>query len=185
MKILMAILLGGLVAGALDILYACIVYGPVFPMIAPGATALSPIEVFQSVDRGWIGGPAASAGGTSTAIMGLATHFGIATIMAAVYVFAAKALPMLTRQPIIWGFVYGLMLMFVMNYVVLPISAAHTSHQFASGFGDAMSRVQTTLAAFKIKSPVLIAGTVFTHTVLVGIPIALIAARFAKSDATD
>src|SRR5262249_46144334 len=151
---------GGLVAGALDILYAFIVYGPVFPMLVPGAEPLSPMEILQSVARGWIGAPAASAGGLNTALLGAITHFGIATVMAAVYVLAAQALPMLVRQPLIWGFLYGLVLMFVMNYVVLPISAADASHHFAANLDEAAVRVKTTLAAFKIKRPILFAGTI-------------------------
>jgi len=176
---LMAIVLGGFVAGALDILYAFIAFGPLLPTLLPGATPLTPIEILQSVARGWIGGPAAEAGGMHTALLGAASHFGIAMVMAAVYVLASKPLPMLVRQPILWGFLYGLVLMFVMNYVVTPISAAHASHHFASNVGDALSRVQAALAAFKIRSPLLFVGTIFTHTVLVAIPIALIARRFS------
>lgn len=179
MKILSAIVLGGLVAGALDIVYAFIVYGPAFPLLVPGAEASSPVAILQSVARGWVGAPAASAGGLNTALLGAASHFGIAIVMAGVYVLAAQALPMLIRAPLFWGFLYGLVLMFVMNYVVVPISAAHASHHFAADASEAIARVKTTLANFQIKRPVLFAGTIFTHTVLVGIPIALIARRSA------
>jgi len=50
------ILVGGLIAAALDITYACIVYGPL-------SFHLSPTEVLQSVASGWVGNDAANAGG--------------------------------------------------------------------------------------------------------------------------
>jgi len=48
MKLPTAILVGGLIAGALDISYAFIVYGPL-------SYRLSPVEVLQSVASGWVG----------------------------------------------------------------------------------------------------------------------------------
>ena len=177
---LKAILIGGLVAAVLDILYAFIVYGPAFPMLAPGADPLSPMQVLQSVARGWVGRDAAREGGINTALLGALTHVGLAMIMAAVFVFAAKALPMLTRQAVLWGLVYGIILWFVMNYVVVPVSAANTSQHFAGSIGEAMTRIQEAVGAmFPIKRPLLFAGTVFTHTVFVGLPIALAAKKFA------
>jgi hypothetical protein len=66
------ILVGGLIAAALDITYACIVYGPL-------SFHLSPTEVLQSVASGWVGDDAANAGGAVMALLGLTTHFMIAT----------------------------------------------------------------------------------------------------------
>ena len=63
---------GGLIAAALDITYACIVYGPV-------SFHLSPAEVLQSVASGWVGNDAANAGGAVTALLGLTTHFILRT----------------------------------------------------------------------------------------------------------
>ena len=60
MRILWGILLGGLIAGALDIVYAFVVYGPL-------SYGVSPRAVLQSVAAGWIGRDASRAGGWSTA----------------------------------------------------------------------------------------------------------------------
>ena len=174
-----AILIGGLIAGALDIIYAFIVYGPLATAlgIAPG---VSPIDVLQSVYGGWVGRDAAMAGGTTAAILGACTHFGIAMVMAAVYavLFARPG----ASNPILWGFIYGLILFFVMNYVVVPLSAAADGH-FTNG-GDAAERIQAAAnRALQFKHPPLLAGTVFTHTVLVGIPIALTNARLNPQQA--
>lgn len=171
-----AILIGGLIAGALDILYAFIVYGPLAPSlgIAPG---VSPIEVLQSVYGGWVGRDTAMAGGVTAAALGACTHFGIALVMAAVYavLFARPG----ASNPILWGIIYGLILFVVMNYVVVPLSAAADGH-FTNG-ADAMDRIQHAVSrTLQFKHPLLLAGTVFTHTVFVGIPIAWASAKFGN-----
>jgi hypothetical protein len=171
-----AILIGGLIAGALDIIYAFIVYGPLAPAlgIPPG---VSPIEVLQSVYGGWVGREAAHAGGVTAAAFGACTHFGIAIVMAAVYavLFARPG----AGNPVLWGFIYGLILFVVMNYAVVPLSAAADGH-FTNG-ADAVDRIQRTVGrTLQFKHPLLLAGTVFTHTVLVGIPIAWASAKFGN-----
>jgi hypothetical protein len=174
-RLLAAILLGGLAAGVLDILYAFVVYGPL-------SYGISPQRVLQSVAAGWIGREAARAGEWNTALLGLATHFLLATIMAAIFVFAASALRFLTRPALLWGFLYGLVLYVAMNYVVVPLSAAATGH-FASSIGEASTRLQDSFSEVRGGAenyPWMVWGTILTHTVLVGIPIALIARRFAK-----
>jgi uncharacterized membrane protein YagU involved in acid resistance len=174
MKTVTAILIGGLIAGALDILYAFAVYGPLAPALGLSSSS-SPFEILQSVYGGWIGHDASAAGGMTTAVLGACTHFGIAIVMAAVYavLFARTG----ASNPILWGIIYGLILFVVMNYIVVPLSAAADGH-FTNG-ADAMTRIQAAVGrTLQFKHPLLTAGTVFTHTVLVGIPIALASARF-------
>lgn len=177
MRKLTAILLGGLAAGALDILYAFIVYGPM-------TYGVTPQRVLQSVAAGWIGRDASRAGEWNTALLGLGTHFLIATIMAAVFVLAASAFTTLSKRPILWGLVYGFILYIAMNYVVVPLSAAGANLHFAANMDEVTQRLQTSFSGIRPKPdpqyPWLLAGTIFTHTVLVGLPIALINARFAK-----
>lgn len=173
-RIVTAALLGGLAAGALDILYAFIVYGPL-------SYGLSPMQVFQSVAGGWIGRDAAAAGGWSTAGVGLATHFAIALVMALAYVLIAARAKTLTARAIIWGFVYGLVLYVVMNYLAVPLSAAASGH-FPASAGETLQRLQESFSAVRPRYdgnfPWMIPATIFTHTVLVGVPIALAAKRF-------
>lgn len=176
-RILSAILLGGLVAGALDIIYAFIVYGPM-------SYGLTPEGVLQSVAAGWIGRDASRAGGMETALLGLGTHFMIATVMAAVYVLAAQNMRALTKSPLLWGLLYGLVLYVAMNYVVGPLSAAGAAGHFPADIAEALERLQTSFSkvrpAYDPDYPWMIPGTIFTHTVLVGMPIALIAKRAAR-----
>lgn len=179
MRMLWAILLGGLIAGAFDIVYAIVAYGP----LSYGVPAE---RVLQSVAAGWIGRDAAQAGGMATAALGLATHFFIASVMAAVFVFAARRFRMLTQNPLLWGFVYGLILYVVMNYIVAPLSAAGANMHFASNLAEAGARLSEAFSEIRPRHdpnyPWFLAATIFTHTVLVGIPIALVAHRFAVRD---
>ena len=173
MKIVWAILLGGLAAGVLDILYAFVVYGSLSYGIAPE-------RILQSVAAGWIGRDASRAGGMETAALGLATHFMLATIMAAIYVLLATRVSALTKQALLWGFVYGLILYVAMNYVVVPLSASATGHfataaEIGRRLQDAFSEVR---GGGGEDYPWMLWGTIFTHTVLVGLPISLIAKRF-------
>jgi len=173
MRILWGILLGGLASGALDIIYAFVVYGPL-------SYGLTPEQVLQSVAAGWIGREASRAGGVETAALGLGSHFLIATLMAAVYVLAAQSFRALTKNAILWGLVYGALLYVAMNYVVVPLSAAATG-EFASSFADAMARVSESFSELRGGAdayPWMLWGTILTHTLLVGVPIALIAKRF-------
>ena len=173
MKIISAILLGGLTAGVLDILYAFLVYGPL-------SYGLSPVDVLHSVAAGWMGRDAASSGGWNTALIGLGSHFMIALLMAAAYVLAATRMAALTARPILWGVLYGLVLYVAMNYVVVPLSAAATG-EFASSPSEVVERLQTSFSMLRPRIDPdhvwIFPGTIFTHTILVGVPITLAAKR--------
>jgi hypothetical protein len=140
-----ATLTAGLVAGLLDILD---------PIVFYGLRGVAPIRILQSVAAGLLG-PDAFAGGWPTAGLGLALHLFIATVVAAVFVAAARRTPLLRARPIGSGAVYGLGVFAVMNWVVVPLSAA------------APARWTTDV----------VVNLVFAHVCLVGIPIALIARR--------
>jgi hypothetical protein len=177
---LKAILIGGLIAGVLDILYAFVVYGPLAPSLGI-EHGLSPEMVLQSVAGGWMGRDVAFAGGLNTAIIGACTHFSIALIMAAVFVLVFGRIG--GSNPILWGLLYGLILFFVMNYMVAPLSAAADGH-FVSSLGDGKERISAAIGRLlHPKLPLLLAGTVFTHTILVGLPIALANVRFNAQQA--
>ena len=109
-----AILAGGLIGGACDITFACIVWA------TRGAT---PIRVGQSVASGLLGRDAALAGGVPVGLLGLALHFVMALIMAAVYYAAATRIPLLVKRAAWCGPIYGLGIYLTMNYIVMPLSA--------------------------------------------------------------
>jgi len=109
------VLAGGLIAGALDILYAI-----VFWAITRG---VAPQRILQSVAAGLLG-DASFTGGWASAALGLTLHFLIAISMAAVYYLVARRWAALWHRPLPYGAAYGLLLYVIMNYVVVALSAA-------------------------------------------------------------
>lgn len=109
------VLAAGLIAGTLDIAYACIFWAL--------KADVPPQRIFQSVAAGLLG-KASFEGGSATAALGLFLHYFIATTMALMYYLAARRYPALVRRPVLKGAIYGLLLYLVMNDVVVPLSAA-------------------------------------------------------------
>jgi uncharacterized membrane protein YagU involved in acid resistance len=103
--------MAGLAGGAVDGIYASLVG------VALGRPVL---RTWQGVASGWLGKSAAE-GGLATGALGLVTHLGIASCMAAVYALAASRLAVLYRRPLLCGAVYGLCLYVVMYRIVLPL----------------------------------------------------------------
>ncbi len=113
-RLLYPILVGGLLAGLLDISAA------ITQTVLRGGT---PIQLLQIVAAGWMGRTAALAGGLGTAAIGLLSHFVIALGAATVFVLAARRLPALSARWLIAGPLYGMVVWAVMQFVVLPLSA--------------------------------------------------------------
>lgn len=109
---LRAILLGGLLGGTGDLIFAFVFYG-------------FKLRVFQSVAAGLIGRAAAFDGGVPTFLLGVLLHYVIALIWAALFWTASRTLPALVKHAIPAGLGYGLIIYFGMNSVVLPLSALH------------------------------------------------------------
>lgn len=109
-----AIAYGGLVVGVLDIADAFIFFG---------LRGAKPVRILQSIAAGLFGRQS-FAGGWQTASLGLALHFFIATTIVAVFVLASRRFPWLVRAPVATGLAYGVAAWLVMNFVVLPLSAA-------------------------------------------------------------
>ena len=95
-------------------------------------------------------------GGLATAALGLGLHFLIALILAFIFYVASTRLPVLVRRPVIIGAVYGFAVFWVMNLVVLPLSAFPRKVTFV---------------------PVVVITGVLVHMFLIGVPIALGARR--------
>jgi hypothetical protein len=125
MKVVWAILIGGLIAGAGDIAYAIIHYNLVYDT--------PPERILQSVAAGLLGPEEAQGGGWNTALIGLAAHFLIALGMAAVFVGASLVLPLLRKLWWIAGPLYGVALLFAMNMVIVPLSRANSTGQLPEG----------------------------------------------------
>lgn len=106
---LLAIAVGGLTAGALDLTQASILFGWRVPLtIAAGLL-----------------GRGAFHGGIVTYFLGVLLHFFIAFSAAAVYYAASRRLGFLKEHPLVCGLFYGAAVDQVMNLIVLPLSALH------------------------------------------------------------
>lgn len=108
-----AVVLGGLVAGALDITFA-------ISFAAYGGTP--PLRLLQIVASGLFGN-AAFAGGIPMAAAGLALHFVASMLWAGVFLALALPRPSLARHPYVSGIAFGICVFLAMRLVVLPLSA--------------------------------------------------------------
>ena len=131
-----------LLCGTLDIAYAAV------SSVVQGGTVSS---MLHAVASGPFGADAAQ-WGIGADIAGLATHYAIMGAMVAFWFFAVRRAPAITRQP--WwliGTVYGLILYYVMNGIVLPL-------RFGMSFPP----------ADLVKGAI----TLFPHIFFVGLPLA-------------
>jgi hypothetical protein len=138
-----AILLGGLIAGTLDILYAI------------GFSAMRgtpPPRLLQFVASGLLGS-ASFEGGTATAMLGLLLHYLMMLLIAAIFYGVSRQLPFLARKPVLWGPVFGFLVYWVMNLVVIPLSATPNHWRFI---------------------PLAFATGILVHMFFIGLPIAYI-----------
>ena len=130
----LAILVGGMAAGAADIISAI---GGRAGSKGDGVAGL----VLQYIASGLLG-PIAAQGGGLTVAAGLAVHFGLTIIMAALFVLAARRRPELLRSPWLAGMCYGALLYVAMFYLIVPHSLApqwKTPKGFWANLSAAMS----------------------------------------------
>ncbi len=106
---LLAIAVGGLVAGAIDLLQACILFGWDIPLAIAGGLL----------------GPQAFHGGVGIYVLGVLLHFFIAFSAAAIYYAASRRLIFLREYPLVCGLFFGAAVEDVMRFIVLPLSALH------------------------------------------------------------
>jgi len=109
---LLAVVAGGLTAGAIDIGYA---------IVASSQRGVAPSSVLQSVASGLLG-RAAYKGGTAAALLGGLLHFAMTIAMAAIFVFAFRRFEIVRHNFVIAGLLYGTAIYFVMRWVIVPLS---------------------------------------------------------------
>ena len=143
---LRGILITGLVVGLLDIVAACTM------AVARGST---PLRLLQFVASGLLG-RSAFQGGVSTAALGLVLHFAIAFAVVVVFSVALQKIAVVRKRVAAAGIVYGLVVWLVMNFLVLPLSAARPRHALV---------------------PDLI--QIAIHMFIIGLPTALLLRRFS------
>jgi uncharacterized membrane protein YagU involved in acid resistance len=118
-QVLSAIVLGGLIAATIDIAAASLINGR------------SPAFIMQAIAGGLLG-KASFGGGIATVILGAVLQELMGVLIAAIYVVFSKTIPGLLRRWIPSGLIYGVIIFFVMNYIVLPLSALKSAPHFTT-----------------------------------------------------
>jgi hypothetical protein len=104
-----------LVSGTVDLAFAFAYYGWQF--------GVGPQRILQSIASGWQGA-AARDGGWASAALGAVSHYAILVVAAWWYLIALNRSGWMRAHPWLGGFAYGACIFFVMNLVVVPLSAA-------------------------------------------------------------
>ena len=102
--------------------------------------------------------PAAMGMGSGGAILGLIVHFALMAVMATALMLLVRWKPERLETPFMTGIAFGVITYFVMNWLVVPLR-----------FGTPLP--PKTLS---------IVTQAFAHLVLVGIPMAFVAARYLR-----
>ena len=146
------VVLAGVAGATCDIAYAILYYG---------WRGIAAERILQTVASGLLG-KAAFDGGWPVAALGLACHYAIVIVSAALFHAAARRWAWLREEPISSGLLYGFAIYVVMNYVVLPLSAFPYPVRFPPTTGIGMLTMATGL---------------LVHMVGVGLSISLITRR--------
>lgn len=121
MKLEQAIFWGGISAGTLDFIGAC---------VSNASRGVTPLRIAQSIASGWLGA-AAFKGGYKTAALGVASHYLIAFGAAAVYCLMGRKLHWFLEHPWPCGALYGVTVFWFMQLVVLPLSSISFKQNFS------------------------------------------------------
>ncbi|MFA6986658.1 MAG: hypothetical protein WC213_10670 [Arenimonas sp.] len=130
---LQAVIIGGSIAAALDILFA---------ISFAAYNGLPPARLLQTVASGLLGN-AAFSGGNPTAALGLALHFVMSYLWATLFLTFARFATATIHRPMLTALLFGIVVLLTMRLVVLPLSAFPrpvTFRPFAN-FMDLMSHV--------------------------------------------
>jgi hypothetical protein len=108
--ILRTSVVGGVIAGTIDIGAACLING-------------KGVDYVLHVIAGGILGKSSFSGGMGTAVLGLVLQWLMSIVIAAIFVIVARMAPQIARGWWWAGLAYGVPVFVVMNFVVFPLSA--------------------------------------------------------------
>ena len=114
MPVLRTSLIGGAIAGSLDLVFAFTYYG---------LHGIPPIRILQSIASGLLG-MSSFTGGMAAACIGVACHYFILVVATFLYLTASRYAAILIRHAVACGLLYGAAIYVVMHFVVVPLSAA-------------------------------------------------------------
>lgn len=143
-----SIVLGWLAVGVLDAIAAS---------TNAAVRGISPVRVWQYVASSLVGTESFERGAT-TVVIGLLFHFGVALGVAVGFYLLARMFPFVVRHSVVSGAIYGIVVFFVMSYLIVPLTMVRQGPFSWSG---------------------MITG-ILIHIFFVGLPPALITRRFAR-----
>jgi hypothetical protein len=119
-SILKTSIYAGLIAGTVDIGAACTI------------NQIGPVPILRFIASGLLGSPLAHE--PWVYCLGLVLQWIMSIIIAAIFVFAAGKIPALLRRWAAAGIAYGVVVYFVMTFVVVPLSRAKSGHVTLTSF---------------------------------------------------
>lgn len=111
-NVLGAILGGGFMAATFDFFAAMLIYGGTASGVA------------HAIARGWYG-DAVKTMPPIVDVIGIASHYMILLIAASIFVLASLRFPVLRRQALIAGPLFGVCIYIAMHFAIVPLSAVH------------------------------------------------------------
>lgn len=145
--------IGGLIIGAIHLVIQAWIVFILILKLAPSFTIGA-----QYIASGVIGN-AAYTGGFATALLGVILEVVMTIIIAGIFIFSADRIPLLRKNVIVGSLLYGIGVFVVMNFVVLPLSAATVSAPPPMG---------------------LLIEIVLEHMLLIGLPLGILLQRNAN-----
>jgi hypothetical protein len=112
----------GLVAGTIDIGAACTI------------NQVGPVPILRFIASGLLGTPLARE--PWVYCLGMVLQWLMSIIIAAIFVSAAARIPALLRRWVAAGIAYGVVVYFVMTFVVVPLSRAKSGHVSWTSFAE-------------------------------------------------
>ena len=110
-----AVGIAGFVAGTLDLLQACILFGWHIPKV---------------IAAGLLGPGVIKDGGAGVYLLGVVLHYFIACSAAGIFYGASRRWRFMTEHWVVCGLFFGMAVELVMGYIVLPLSALHVRGPF-------------------------------------------------------
>jgi hypothetical protein len=112
----------GLVAGTIDIGAACTI------------NQVGPVPILRFIASGLLGTPLPHE--PWVYCLGMVLQWLMSIIIAAIFVSAAAKIPALLRRWVAAGIAYGVVVYFVMTFVVVPLSRAKSGHVTWTSFAE-------------------------------------------------
>jgi hypothetical protein len=89
-------------------------------------------SVYQYIASGVVG-VSAFEGGTADALLGVFFHYVVALVVTGIFILSAEQIPLLRQNAIPASLVYGLGVYFVMDMIVIPLSATPDLPPYTTG----------------------------------------------------